>query len=705
MAHEHCNKCFLVNCLHISSCPLIYCPNGCFARMHECKRQDHEYICSNAFISCLNVNYGCPSIIRRSDLSRHLRICPASITVCSFMYHHEYYLNNLENSTNKNLIEIIAYRDNIWHEHIMAFQNKQQQIYSNLRNKKLKNTQIEHIIRSEKYRYITMPECVLSRSDGVICSTCRKHLRQLEENEDQRLSELSEEERKQMIDFNLNYDISSDKILVPSLVKMSSTLVNSSDISKLSSSNSLTTNSITESVENNSMSIISDMELPTSFIYRLNYFSSNTHYKPLTSFNKRPVFYCHALCRRDEIEQHWHIHFRIDCILNLSLIQQCPKSQYGCKFQYERLEPCQFNGQSIQIRFDQMNDAIAFDWYPNINEDYNNELDFFRLPSEILTNILLKLDSLSLRNISLVCRRLRDLCQDLLPSRGIVVTEHERNILSHGDVTWIERQKHWLFTNTSSAVPKWQLKTPNKSTSLTQHLITCPYGETKDLQNEPPFALIEWNKANSIMIMSRLLLKRISRSESSRFLSSLTSFEVKPEQKTQELFDKIIRVDHAGELAADRIYAGQMAILGRTDVGPTIQHMWDEEKAHLAKFNELIPKYKARPSVLLPLWNVAGYALGAGTALLGKEAAMACTVAVEAVISEHYNDQLRDLMEHADHTKDKELMETIKKFRDDETQHLDTGLANKAEQAPFYQGLTSVIKMGCRFGIYIAERI
>ncbi|CAF3586472.1 unnamed protein product [Rotaria sp. Silwood1] len=215
------------------------------------------------------------------------------------------------------------------------------------------------------------------------------------------------------------------------------------------------------------------------------------------------------------------------------------------------------------------------------------------------------------------------------------------------------------------------------------------------------------------MIMSRLLLKRISRSESSRFLSSLTSFEVKPEQKTQELFDKIIRVDHAGELAADRIYAGQMAILGRTDVGPTIQHMWDEEKAHLAKFNELIPKYKARPSVLLPLWNVAGYALGkinfrffcAGTALLGKEAAMACTVAVEAVISEHYNDQLRDLMEHADHTKDKELMETIKKFRDDETQHHDTGLANKAEQAPFYQGLTSVIKMGCRFGIYIAERI
>ncbi|CAF2993652.1 unnamed protein product [Rotaria socialis] len=207
------------------------------------------------------------------------------------------------------------------------------------------------------------------------------------------------------------------------------------------------------------------------------------------------------------------------------------------------------------------------------------------------------------------------------------------------------------------------------------------------------------------MITSRLLLREISRSKSTRFLSSLTSFEPKPEQRTRELIDKIIRVDQAGELAADRIYAGQMAVLGRTDVGPTIQHMWDEEKAHLAKFNELIPKYKARPSILLPLWNVAGFALGAGTALLGKEAAMACTVAVEAVIGEHYNNQLRDLMEHADQTKDKDLIETIKKFRDDENQHHDTGLANNAEQAPFYQGLTSAIKMGCRLGIYVAERI
>ncbi|CAF3746717.1 unnamed protein product [Rotaria sordida] len=302
-----------------------------------------------------------------------------------------------------------------------------------------------------------------------------------------------------MIDFNLHYDKYSDPMTIPSLVKMSSTLINSCDISIPPSSTPVTQNSTKELSQNDLMPIISDMELPSSYIYRLNYFSSNKYLKNLTSFNKKPRFYCHALCRRDEIEQHWHIHFRIDCILNSSLIQQCPKSQYGCKFQYERLEPCQINGQSIRIRFDQINDAIAFDWYPTIIEDYNEKLDLLSLPSEILTNILLKLDSLSLRNISLVCHRLRALCQNLLPSRGIVVTEHERNVLSHGDITWIERQKHWLFTNTSSAVPKWQLKTPNKLTSLNQHLITCPYGETKDLKNEPPFALIEWSNANVVL--------------------------------------------------------------------------------------------------------------------------------------------------------------------------------------------------------------
>ncbi|XP_012346114.1 5-demethoxyubiquinone hydroxylase, mitochondrial isoform X2 [Apis florea] len=141
--------------------------------------------------------------------------------------------------------------------------------------------------------------------------------------------------------------------------------------------------------------------------------------------------------------------------------------------------------------------------------------------------------------------------------------------------------------------------------------------------------------------------------------------------KPGKLLDSIIRVDHAGELGADRIYAGQMAVLGRTSVGPTIQHMWDQEKKHCAKFEELITKYRVRPTVLIPIWNVAGFILGAGTALMGEKAAMACTVAVETVITEHYNDQLRALVENEEKV-DEEILETIKKFRDEEQEHHDT---------------------------------
>jgi hypothetical protein len=205
-----------------------------------------------------------------------------------------------------------------------------------------------------------------------------------------------------MVNFNLHYEHSSehnDPRTTPSLVKMSSTLINPSDIPTVSPSLHLTT----DVSQINPMPIISDMELPSSHIYRLNYLSSNKYLDNLSSFNKNPHFFCHALCRRDEIEQHWYIHYRIDCILNTSLIQQCPKSLYGCSFQYECLEPCQTDGQSIRIRFDQHNDAIAFEWKPSILEENNPHIGLLDLPSETLDNILLKLDSLSLRNISLVC--------------------------------------------------------------------------------------------------------------------------------------------------------------------------------------------------------------------------------------------------------------------------------------------------------------
>jgi len=174
--------------------------------------------------------------------------------------------------------------------------------------------------------------------------------------------------------------------------------------------------------------------------------------------------------------------------------------------------------------------------------------------------------------------------------------------------------------------------------------------------------------------------------------------------KERAHIDRIIRVDHAGEYGADRIYAGQLAVLGDTDVGPTIQHMWDQEKEHLATFNKYIPEYRARPTALLPIWHVAGFAVGAGTALLGKEAAMACTVAVEASITEHYNKQIRELsMEYPD--KHEQLIKTISKFRDDEQEHHDTGLEHDAEKAPAYQLLTSTIKLGCDGAIWLSERI
>ncbi|KAF8564170.1 hypothetical protein P879_11452 [Paragonimus westermani] len=171
------------------------------------------------------------------------------------------------------------------------------------------------------------------------------------------------------------------------------------------------------------------------------------------------------------------------------------------------------------------------------------------------------------------------------------------------------------------------------------------------------------------------------------------------------ILDRIIRVDHAGELAAKRIYQGQLLVLGKSSVGPVIKEMQEQEEVHLRTFEELIPRHRIRPTALLPFWNIAGLALGVGTALLGSKAAMACTVAVESVISEHYNDQIRQLMASDDSDKYTEVLQVLKKFRDEEIEHHDTGLHHGAEQAPAYTLLSEVIKAGCRASIFLAERI
>lgn len=128
-----------------------------------------------------------------------------------------------------------------------------------------------------------------------------------------------------------------------------------------------------------------------------------------------------------------------------------------------------------------------------------------------------------------------------------------------------------------------------------------------------------------------------------------------------------------------------------------------QEVVHLAKLDDLMVARRARPSALLPIWHVAGFALGAGTALLGKEAAMACTVAVETVIGEHYNDQIRELL--AKGYDEAELMAILKQNRDEELEHLDTGLEHNAEQAPFYEAISAVIKTGCRAAVWAAKRV
>uniref|UniRef100_A0A3Q3GQF9 Coenzyme Q7, hydroxylase n=1 Tax=Labrus bergylta TaxID=56723 RepID=A0A3Q3GQF9_9LABR len=154
----------------------------------------------------------------------------------------------------------------------------------------------------------------------------------------------------------------------------------------------------------------------------------------------------------------------------------------------------------------------------------------------------------------------------------------------------------------------------------------------------------------------------------------------------------MLRVDHAGEYGANRIYAGQMAVLGRSRTGPLIQEMWDQEKKHLEKFNEILAENRVRPTALLPLWNIAGFVLGASSALLGKEGAMACTVAVEESISEHYNSQIRALMEKDPERYTELLQVSNKEFRDDEMEHHDTGLEHDAESVSIFYNLN--LKLG-----------
>ncbi len=168
----------------------------------------------------------------------------------------------------------------------------------------------------------------------------------------------------------------------------------------------------------------------------------------------------------------------------------------------------------------------------------------------------------------------------------------------------------------------------------------------------------------------------------------------------EQMIERILRVDHAGEYGAARIYDGQLAVLGRDAVAPVIREMAEAERKHLAAFDKLLVERRMRPTLMAPFWHVAGFALGAGSALMGPRAAMACTAAVEEVIEQHYAAQVEKLGDD-----EAELRQTLSEFGAEETRHKEIGLAHEAEQAPGFEPISATVKRGTRLAIWLSERI
>lgn len=172
---------------------------------------------------------------------------------------------------------------------------------------------------------------------------------------------------------------------------------------------------------------------------------------------------------------------------------------------------------------------------------------------------------------------------------------------------------------------------------------------------------------------------------------------------TADTGERMLRVDHAGEYGATRIYAGQLAVMGgRAAHSRDIEAMAQQEAEHLARFDAMMVERGLRPTLLQPLWSRAGYLLGVATALIGPEAAMACTVAVEEEIDRHYSRQL-DILEQSG--ADPELEGHVRAFREDERAHRDKALEAGAERAPALPLLSGAIRLGCRLAIRLSERI
>jgi ubiquinone biosynthesis monooxygenase Coq7 len=172
----------------------------------------------------------------------------------------------------------------------------------------------------------------------------------------------------------------------------------------------------------------------------------------------------------------------------------------------------------------------------------------------------------------------------------------------------------------------------------------------------------------------------------------------------RDRLNEMLRVDHAGEFGAVRIYQGQRAVFealpSKFAIADTLRRMEEGEAAHLETFDRLLAERQVRPTALAPLWSAAGYALGAATALMGEKAAMAATDAIEDVIERHYASQAAELEEL-----DPTLGETVARFREDELGHKREAEANGAREAVAYPLLKAVIGAGCRLAIRLSEKI
>ena len=174
------------------------------------------------------------------------------------------------------------------------------------------------------------------------------------------------------------------------------------------------------------------------------------------------------------------------------------------------------------------------------------------------------------------------------------------------------------------------------------------------------------------------------------------------EGSRQDMVNEMLRVNHAGEYGAVRIYEGQLAVLKHSSSAPIIKKMAEQELKHLDKFKDLVVSRRVRPTAMIPIWHLAGFALGATSALMGEKMAHACTVAVEEVIDDHYFNQIQKLKIEGG---EEELCVTFEKFRQEELEHRETALEHGAEEAPHYRLASKAIKLGSKLAIWLSKRI